>query len=387
MDLRRIRILFVIVLTVFAPAPTLGQKPERFKTSTAGVVVDAVVHDRQNHPVPGLRLADFAVYEDGVRQTITAFDAVGEPRSADAVDESPSSARLSTAPPTRAPVPATVALVFEQLSPEGRQLAGKAARAFVDDVLMASDSVAVFSMDRALHSIVPYTNDLDAVRKGVHSAVLRPGYALEHAGRVPGAEYGSPEPGQASRSTRDDHHAVRARATFDALEALIDSLAKQEGRKAVVFFSEGLALMPSEEQSPLGFQSHDVDSWLSDGRYEHFLRVFDRASRAHVAFYTFDAKGLRIDGPNGAKCFGCAPYVGLQMLADQTGGAFVDSTNDLVEPVRRVGADLRHYYLLGYTSTNPKLDGKYRRIEVRVNRKDVRVLARSGYVAARADAR
>lgn len=156
-----------------------------------------------------------------------------------------------------------------------------------------------------------------------------------------------------------------------------------EGRKAVIFFSEGLALMPSDEQSLLeGTVSHDRDRWLSDERYEHFLRVFERASRAHVVFYTFDAKGLRIEGPNVQGCFGCAPYVGLQMLADETGGAFVDSTNDLAEPVRRVGRDLRHYYLLGYTSTNPKVDSKYRRITVKVHRKDVRILSRKGYVAS-----
>jgi len=86
--------------------------------------------------------------------------------------------------------------------------------------------------------------------------------------------------------------------------------------------------------------------------------VFERANRAHVAFYTFDAAGLRIESPLIQKCFGCAPYVGLEMLADETGGAFVENTNDLVGPVRRVGDDLRHYYLLGYTSTNPTLDDK-----------------------------
>lgn len=379
----------ILLLSILIAAPTAAdtagtrQQPERFRTSTAAVVVDVVVHDREGRPVPGLTAHDFAVYEDGVRQTITSFDVVGGPSRATTGDQNPAAAVHSAVPLSTQPTPAMVALVFEQLSPEGRQLAEKAANAFVTEVLTSLDSAAVFTMDRALHPIVPYTNDVDALRKGVHRAILRPGYALEHAGQVPGAEFGSSDPGQPSQSTKEDRPAVRARATFDALEALVDSMQPRDGRKVVLFFSEGLALMPSEESSPDGTPSHNVDSWLSDGRYAQFLRLFDRASRAHVAFYTFDAKGLRIEGLNGrSSCFGCAPYVGLQLLADQTGGAFVDSTNDLVEPVRRVGADLRSYYLLGYTSTNARVDDKYRKINVKIQRNDVQILARKGYVAS-----
>ena len=357
------------------------QKPERFRTSTAAVVVDVVVRNGKGEPVPGLTADDFSVYEDGVRQTITSFDAIAD-ASTSTLPQSHSSAAQSGPGPRNERVPATVALVFEQLSPEGRRLSEKAATAFVNNTLTSSDYAAVFSIDRTLLPIVRYTHDLDALRKGVRVAARRPGYALEHAGQVPGAEYGSYTPGQPSQSTQDDRADLRGRATFDALEALIDSMQAGDGRKAVVLFSEGLTLMPPEDLSADGMPSPNIDSWLSDGRYEHFLRVFERANRAHVAFYTFDAKGLRIEGLNDRHCFGCAPYVGLQMLADQTGGTFVDSTNDLVGPVQRVGADLRTYYLLGYASTNSKADDKYRQITVKVEGKDLHVLARKGYVAS-----
>jgi VWFA-related protein len=70
------------------------------------------------------------------------------------------------------------------------------------------------------------------------------------------------------------------------------------------------------------------------------------------------------------------------MLADETGGAFADGTNDLRKAVRRVSADLGHYYLLGYSPTNSRLDNTFRRAEVKTQRQNVKLLARKGYVAA-----
>jgi hypothetical protein len=50
--------------------------------------------------------------------------------------------------------------------------------------------------------------------------------------------------------------------------------------------------------------------------------------------------------------------------------------------MQKVVADLSHYYLLGYYSTNTKLDGRYRRIRVRVKRPGLEIRAREGYRAA-----
>jgi hypothetical protein len=56
-------------------------------------------------------------------------------------------------------------------------------------------------------------------------------------------------------------------------------------------------------------------------------------------------------------------------------------TNNLDVPLKKIADDLTSYYLLGYYSTNAKLDGRYRRIEVRVKRPGVDVRARRGYRA------
>ena len=49
--------------------------------------------------------------------------------------------------------------------------------------------------------------------------------------------------------------------------------------------------------------------------------------------------------------------------------------------MKRIVDDLSSYYLLGYTSTNGKLDGRFRKISVRVKRPGVDVRARRGYRA------
>src|SRR4029077_12726845 len=72
----------------------------------------------------------------------------------------------------------------------------------------------------------------------------------------------------------------------------------------------------------------------------------------------------------------------LRALAENTDGLAVVDTNDIDKGMKRIVDDLTSYYLLGYTSTNGKLDGRYRKISVRVKRPGVDVRARRGYRAA-----
>ena len=72
----------------------------------------------------------------------------------------------------------------------------------------------------------------------------------------------------------------------------------------------------------------------------------------------------------------------LPELAERTDGAVILSTrDDLSVKARQLADDLAAFYLLGYYSTNTAADGRYRTIEVKVNRRDVQVSARRGYLA------
>src|SRR5262249_38635506 len=59
----------------------------------------------------------------------------------------------------------------------------------------------------------------------------------------------------------------------------------------------------------------------------------------------------------------------LEELAEETGGRRfpADKTGDLPGIALSIGSAIRNQYLLGYTSTDPRRDGKYRKVQVRVN--------------------
>jgi hypothetical protein len=120
-----------------------------------------------------------------------------------------------------------------------------------------------------------------------------------------------------------------------------------------------------------------------------FRTLFEQANRANVSFYTIYPRGLAVfDSPIGPRR---PPDLAadsrnlttrhntLRELADNTDGMAVVNTNAIEAAMQRIVADLTSYYLVGYYSSNTKLDGKFREISVRVKRPDVRVRARRGY--------
>jgi hypothetical protein len=75
------------------------------------------------------------------------------------------------------------------------------------------------------------------------------------------------------------------------------------------------------------------------------------------------------------------PEAGLGQLADETGGVLVSNTNNPGARLRQVDEDLHAYYLLSYSPANQNFDGRFRRINLKVNRSGVDVQARKGYYA------
>jgi hypothetical protein len=76
----------------------------------------------------------------------------------------------------------------------------------------------------------------------------------------------------------------------------------------------------------------------------------------------------------------------LRTMAENTGGFAIVDTNAPEALVPEIFTATAAYYLIGYEVQKPD-DGKYRRLEVQVNRAGVTVQARRGYVAPRPEGR
>jgi hypothetical protein len=129
---------------------------------------------------------------------------------------------------------------------------------------------------------------------------------------------------------------------------------------------------------------------LDNARY--FRDLLGMANRANVSFYPIDPRGLPAwDTPIGPDpplppALDAASLRNrldrMRELADNTDGVAILNSNDLAGHLRRLSDDLTSYYLLGYYTSNPKLDGAWHGINVRVKRRGVTVRSRNGYRAA-----
>ena len=228
----------------------------------------------------------------------------------------------------------------------------------------------------------------------------------------------------------------RERRSLDALAGLVEWLHDvREERKAVIAVSEGWRLFrpdtsltrlgvcdqdvgavsiaprtpgrpaadPNREGRGARLRSCEADRQMLAGldNARAFRDLLDRANRANVSFYPVDPRGLPVfdssmadtrvseggmtlplltPSEDGARL--TTRIEALRTLAAATDGVAVVNSNDLESGLRRIEADMASYYLLGYYSTNTKLDGKFRAITVRTKRPGVQVRARRGYLAA-----
>ena len=167
---------------------------------------------------------------------------------------------------------------------------------------------------------------------------------------------------QAIRKTSAGGSTSLYNAVYIALKDLKKIVAKnveEIRRQAIVLLSDG----------------EDTSSLLP------FEEVLDLSKRSETAIY---AIGLRAsEGPSTAtKGFKEAEFV-LRQLAQETGGRafFPSQIGELITVYDQISNELSSQYTLGYTPRNPRRDGAWRNIVVRVNRPNVSARTKRGYFA------
>src|SRR5215813_11227208 len=166
-------------LTAQNPAPAQRQDEPKIRIGTAEVTLDVVVRDKKGRPVKDLTASEFEIYEDGVRQQVESFRlALREPGTKADVDRGkepapPPAAAGTAAPRDKGANPGVIALVFDRLSPDARSMARKAANAYAEEGLMASDFTGVFAIDMSLLTLQQYTDNPQLVKQAIEQATSR----------------------------------------------------------------------------------------------------------------------------------------------------------------------------------------------------------------------
>jgi VWFA-related protein len=362
-----------------------------FRAKTELVLVHVTVRDKNGNPVRDLKREDFTVLEDNKAQQVVSFDL----ENADAVlPTATTEAPLLKAKPapsadqiqalsTRPLKDRRLIILFFDLSsmqPDEIDRATTAAQNYVDRQMVPADLVAVVSLGNTLAVNQDFTTDRAALKKTLQGFNLGAGGGFEEGNT--GTTEGSTETGESFTVDDTEYNIFNTDRRLQALRSIADKLRHIEEKKSLIYFSSGMDRTGIENQSQL-------------------RSATNAAVKANMAIYTLDIRGLQAMVPGGeaqnASLRGTSPYSGksalsqydsnfttqetLVTLAGDTGGrAFLDS-NDFGKVFTGVQQDTSLYYLLGYHSSNPARDGRFRRITVRINRPGVKLDFRRGYYA------
>jgi VWFA-related protein len=366
----------------------------RIRVESELVLVNVVVRDKRGHPVTGLKRENFTLTENGKPQQISGFDFEN-------LDTAPLTASTGPAQQTITDRPAPEKLILSHkdaedalsnkrvivlfldlssMSPDETQRAVDSGRNYVESKMKPADTVAIISLASSLRLDQDFTQDRARLLRVLNRYSHAEGQGMDNG--PTGDADGIEETGDAYTPDETEYNQFNTDRKLQALQSICQVLSKFNQKKSVIYFSSGMTQTGIENQAAL-------------------RAAINTAIKANVAIYTLDARGLEAMPPGGgaqsASLRGTAMYSGagvqnqfdsnfasqetLTTLAADTGGqAFLD-TNDLGQVFDRVQRDTSVYYVLGYKSNNPLKDGKYRRIEVKINRSDVKLEFRKGYYA------
>jgi len=385
-----------IAVAALAIASAEAQNPPQapvFRAATDYVSTEVRVRDSAGRFVPDLRMSEFEVYEDGVRQQIMSFAVSVGGRVVNEV--------RPTLPP------AAGGLILPPTTPRS-DATGRIFVVFIDDLhLQPSDTPVVRRVLEQVRDILLHDGDLvTLVSTGYSSVAVSPTYDYnrvrfdESIRKVMGSGMTPSEIIQASQTAQGPaglrHNASVAFSTaYDMLEQL-SSIPNR--RKVFVYVSSGYDFNPfvdarfaavqaryAAPSSGAGTSPPYVNPFTTGGQQfasadlvSQLAELTRAANRANVTFYPIDPTGLSA-GPGintnitmpAWQAFRSESLSSLRVLASETGGICAYDTNDIPAYLRRIDNETSDYYLIGYVSTNRDQLMVRRRIEVRLTRPDL----------------
>jgi VWFA-related protein len=357
-------------------------------TTTQLVIETVFVKDKKGNPVPGLKKEDFAVLEDGKAHDIKIFDYEELSETATLDPNVDTESKLEKKKEETPKAAEAKSLTANQIAPEkpgdlkykDRRLlvlffdmtampvpdqlrAQKEAQKFLKDKMTPSDLVAIMTFSSDVKVVQDFTDDRDQLSKEIKNLVVGEGQGFDEATN----DDSTSDTGAAFVEDDTEFNIFNTDRQLTALETAVKMLGSLNEKKALVYFASGI--------TKNGF---DNDAQLR--------ATINAAIRANVAFYTVDARGLVATAPLGdatkTSPGGSGMYSGssaraaqsnfqgqqetLSTLAFDTGGKPLLDNNELSAGIVQAQKDVSSYYIIGYYSTNEKMDGAFRKVDIKL---------------------
>jgi VWFA-related protein len=419
-------------LVLLSGLPVCGQisnpdstEQTTFRANVRRVLVDVVVTNSSDQPITGLAQEQFQVLEDGHPQTLASFE-----EHAGLPDMSALQAKLppntfSNLPLVKAGDAANI-LLLDALNTQMQDQSYVHAQMikYVKGIRTGT-RLAIFTLGERLRFVQGFTSDPALLMAAVNgknsagnpqlSALLQTSSEADADNRLAaqmremaaGAGPGGSAQIQASaaalqqfqRETVSFRTDVRVQTTLEAMQQLARYLQGIPGRKNVIWFSGSfpLSILPD-----FGIGAADPARQYQD----EVARTANLLTAAQVAIYPIGAQGVAVDrhydfsSPQSPKVANAqqmtqyqvgdlnagsadrtAAFAAMDELAKDTGGEALYSTNGLNQALDRVLNHGTHYYTITYAPANKNMDGRLRRIEVKVSGGSYHLAYRRGYYA------
>ena len=396
---------------------TQAATPPVLKVTTRLVLVDVVVTDGYGRPVTDLKQADFEVKENSKPQKVVAC--AFQPPPPPPIPGKPAYKPFTLAPGVFTNLrnlngevgPPTILLIDGLNTPFKDQPYMRQQLVKYLQRLEPGRNVAIYTLGTRLRMIQDFTSDPDLLHEALKKITLQSSMFNQDqqhlSDEFPGLDPDSSDQGiaqmaQQMQEFESEQQAyqrdLQVRITLDAMKELAHNIAGYPGRKNLVWLSGSfpLTIFPDETSS----NPFNVARQYGDD-LRQTAAVF---SNEQIAVYPVDARGLVVGflpdasqsgswmaRPNGgARAIQAiqrgsaqlnASHAAMNELASQTGGRAFYNRNDIDRAMALSVAEGSTYYTLAYYPEEKANDGKFRKIEVKLDRKGLQSRYRKGYFA------
>ena len=426
--LRLLSFLFALVTfaalqpVTYSQTPAPAPAPATIKARAQIVIVDVVVTDKNQNPVHNLKQSDFNVLEGSAPQTISHFEEHIYPNP-----KAPPVEHLPPMPPgiftNYSPEPPGDAINIILLDTLNTQMKDQSfVRAQLKQYLNTAKPgirTAIFGLTSRLILLQGFTSNPEILKSIIDKKTPGASPLLDDPVGTGGIEALSDQMSdilgndptsaqvianlqQFEADTTAFQLQLRVGYTLDAMNLLARYLSGLPGRKNLIWFSGSFPLNVFPDTDLL--QPFSIVA-----NYDDQLRETSRLlTAAQVAVYPVDARGLfsnpSMDATNsGAKFARGGPNAIIKdqtkftqqtfaenstmtEMAEQTGGRAFINTNGLSQAVASAISSGTNFYTLTYSPTDPAADGKFRKIQVKLQQQGYNLAYRRGYYAVDANA-